>query len=888
MAEQLKIVIDADISKAEKELQSFTADIKQTELALNKFAQSVAKPLVFSFDKSAVQKGVSDLKSELAGIKGVSVPVVPKVEQVNLPNIKPIPLSVIPEVKTVNIPNIKPVPLEVIPKVDAVNIPNIKPIPLEVIPKVDPVNLPNVKPIVLPVIPKVEQANIPQIKPVPLPIIPQVQEIKVPTIKPLIIPVNIDDSQVFKLSQTIQVLESKIGSIKGSISVETDIRKIVLYNKELQSLEDEVKLLKTLGKTGFENFFVPSKAIQSLKTLEDRVKSFGGGVTRFIPPVISSFEKIPSSVLKASSALQRLPQSSNQATQAMINLGRVVQDAPFGFIGIANNLNPLLESFQRLKTSTGSTGGALKALGSSLLGAGGLGFAVSVASSLLLVFGDRIFGAGKKAKEAAVEIKSISDIIGDATDSVQGDIAKVNALKNAFANTTSFSEQKRVVEELKKTNESYFGQLKAGVSTYNDITIAANAYTQSLVQQAVVKGLQDEISKVSGELRKAQNEYNKLAPAALDAGEALNKSQQAFTNAKNRSGDQSKVLKTLQADVNRLSIIYNGLNSRLGESGKSVVEFNKDLTDLTSEINRQVGIQLNFKPLDKPKKDFKDATDDILSRARAFVKEFGDVFVLPDLEVSFTNTDKIVKEKSIELLKNVDSFLKGNIKALQIRIPVETNFDLIPEPTEVITKEIQDNFLKSIGIQVDIPVEPKIILTDIDKKIADSKLDLRKKFSIFGDLGFKEFAKIDFSNVNAGIEKGTKLFNDMLAVAQTLQQSIGQGLTGAFNAVFDAVLEGKNVFKALANAVKELVVGTIKAIAQMLILKLVTNLIFPGGGAAGGAIAKAVGGQANLFGLGNQIGSRAFTNTLQVVVTGQLSGQNILLSGQRAANSGSR
>jgi hypothetical protein len=49
----------------------------------------------------------------------------------------------------------------------------------------------------------------------------------------------------------------------------------------------------------------------------------------------------------------------NQASNALMNLGRIAQDAPFGFIGIQNNINPLLESFQRLKAETGSTSAAL-------------------------------------------------------------------------------------------------------------------------------------------------------------------------------------------------------------------------------------------------------------------------------------------------------------------------------------------------------------------------------------------------------------------------------------------------------------------------------------------------------------------------------------------------
>lgn len=80
-----------------------------------------------------------------------------------------------------------------------------------------------------------------------------------------------------------------------------------------------------------------------------------------------------------------LKKGSNEAAFALGNLGRVAQDAPFGFTAISNNLNPLLESFQRLKVETGSTKGALSALGSSLMGAGGLGFALSAVSAAVVL-----------------------------------------------------------------------------------------------------------------------------------------------------------------------------------------------------------------------------------------------------------------------------------------------------------------------------------------------------------------------------------------------------------------------------------------------------------------------------------------------------------------------
>ena len=71
-----------------------------------------------------------------------------------------------------------------------------------------------------------------------------------------------------------------------------------------------------------------------------------------------------------------------QTTQAFTNLSRVVSDAPFGFIAIQNNIEPLLQSFQQLKIQTGSTSGAVQAFLGGLIGGGGLLFAFSAISSI--------------------------------------------------------------------------------------------------------------------------------------------------------------------------------------------------------------------------------------------------------------------------------------------------------------------------------------------------------------------------------------------------------------------------------------------------------------------------------------------------------------------------
>jgi hypothetical protein len=127
-------------------------------------------------------------------------------------------------------------------------------------------------------------------------------------------------------------------------------------------------------------------------------------------------------ITNINTAMGNTAKRSGDATQSLVNLSRVAQDAPYGFIGIANNINPLLESFQRLQKESGSTGNALKSLAGGLIGAGGLGLAVGIASSLLVTYSKEIAeffnGPTEKLKKFREELNKLNQdiykIVGEA------------------------------------------------------------------------------------------------------------------------------------------------------------------------------------------------------------------------------------------------------------------------------------------------------------------------------------------------------------------------------------------------------------------------------------------------------------------------------------------
>src|ERR1051326_8572218 len=71
-----------------------------------------------------------------------------------------------------------------------------------------------------------------------------------------------------------------------------------------------------------------------------------------------SLTKFGTSSARANKALEGLSKKSSQAGTALLNTGRVIQDLPFAFNNfgsIANNLDPLFESFTRLREQAKAT-----------------------------------------------------------------------------------------------------------------------------------------------------------------------------------------------------------------------------------------------------------------------------------------------------------------------------------------------------------------------------------------------------------------------------------------------------------------------------------------------------------------------------------------------------
>ena len=305
--------------------------------------------------------------------------------------------------------------------------------------------------------------------------------------------------------------------------------------------------------------------------------------------------------------------SSNQAGNALTNLGRVAQDAPYGFIGIQNNLNPLLESFQRLKADSGSTGGALKAMAAGLMGPAGLGIALSVGSALLLTFGDKLFGVKEKTEQTNKASEEYTRKLKEQSDEATRAIVSVSNLVAAgISEQASLKQKKEILKELNKISSQYFGGLKIEKGEITGLVQAYQMYAENLYKVARAKGAAQQVEELSNQLLKSTTRVKDLT----DKLTTLNNVQSLVGGPKAAAkkfdeidGILGKVLYS-QEDIQRISeltgIQESKVNNLLSQSLKSKTEelrLTAQILDLSKFANQETLTGLTDTK-EKAKKEF--------------------------------------------------------------------------------------------------------------------------------------------------------------------------------------------------------------------------------------------------------------------------------------------
>ena len=237
---------------------------------------------------------------------------------------------------------------------------------------------------------------------------------------------------------------------------------------EVQIGADVSDLLKKLNLTEKELKELAITAAKTGKTVEQVLKESGKGGKAF-----------QQGTQLATKGMNDLGKSTANAVPTLTSFSQVIQDAPYGIRGVANNITQLTSQFGYLSKSSGGAVGALKAMGASLIGPAGILFAVSAVTSLLVSYGDEIGNiiAGNSDLEASQKrvTKAVNEFYG-------GQVAQLNSYVSILENVNTTEEQrKEITEELIKTVPSL---TKADFAYGNNLDIVKQKIGQYVLAQA--------------------------------------------------------------------------------------------------------------------------------------------------------------------------------------------------------------------------------------------------------------------------------------------------------------------------------------------------------------------------------------------------------------------
>ena len=303
-----------------------------------------------------------------------------------------------------------------------------------------------------------------------------------------------------------------------------------------------------------------------------------------IASVKKSLNDLKTASKDSGSAIAGMAPKVANGGNALMQFSRIAQDAPYGIIGIGNNITSTVEAFGHLKQSTGSTGGALKAMASSIMGSGGILLAVSLLTTGLTYMSqqglsvgdvyDKLTGKFDNAK------KALTDLAVEAAKTAGTEISSLKSLVSVAQNDTKSREDRLIaVRKLQDMYPAYFGNLSTETILNGNLTGVVNQLAGALKERARAAAL----SGKAGE----------LASKELGTQEKLRDTYQEIFRllGAKTSAEQLKIISRLNSgnlDLSRrqLDMLSTIDGFKLLSLQKSYIDLRSELVGINSELNK--------------------------------------------------------------------------------------------------------------------------------------------------------------------------------------------------------------------------------------------------------------------------------------------------------------
>jgi len=500
--------------------------------------------------------------------------------------------------------------------------------------------------------------------------------------------------------------------------------------------------------------------------------------------------KIGEAANVANKGLQNVSKNSAQAGNAVLNLGRIAQDSAFGFIGIANNIEPFIQSIKSLKSSTEVGTSATKAFFGALAGPAGIGVLIGAIS----LFDAYINGYGIFANKAKVAEKAQKDF-NEELNKVKAPALAAGVQLQAFVDIAANSalplaQRNKALEEGNKILGDYGTKLTLANVASEAITAQTKLFTKALVEQAVAAKLADRVADLTIKQAEAIKKYSDAVKAAPKFDPSILQSATAF------GGDIRGVNQFLagQKQIKSAATEYKNVTSDLINTQNLANETTAKSTSLFGQLGTKTkdaaeATKANAKALKEQNKELKDAN----KSAAEFEKEFQSVInPIQKLTETLSNRTQSVTSKLIIATQDLKDLLLLNLNTEQQTLAIQQQKLVLAEKAKI-----------AANISA-MPTTASAKLTENVKPVTAGT-----------DAAAEEQRLANLKAISTQVSNITTAF---------------QLLAPVIEAAFGALKGGENATENLKVAIKNLLKELLKAAILSAVISLVT------GGAAGGGV----------------------------------------------------
>ncbi|SEG75795.1 hypothetical protein [Sphingobacterium lactis] len=557
-------------------------------------------------------------------------------------------------------------------------------------------------------------------------------------------------------------LQNRLAQLKLNLENATDIQSISKYNIRIRNTQDEIERLKNLG-------------LQTSNSL----KNIGS-----------------SSVTKGIDQYSRSLRGSN--TVAM-EFNRIIQDAPFGMMGISNNLTQLTDNYKTYAQSVrqaaleqgksisnfqifkGAVAGILSPINLFSLG-------ISAVTSGLILYQQWQQRAKKatketsdKFKELAENLNNISATMYKAAQSSGNEVAQLNALYKITTNVNqSTTARKKAAKELIDQYPALFGKFSQEQVMLGRAKTAYDEVSKSIIATARAQAAYGRIGeKASQQL--AIDETNRSLQKEISLLDVAIKRQESLTTAGQSVGAAAEAVES--GNVRKLNDLYEQRSNILNQVTGNLL----DRAKIQEDINQLEGFAVTnqaktIATTEKAEKKTKDYTDSI---AKLMAELNGGALSEYDRRIYEIN---IKYEGIFETIKKIgttsrqqDAFgLATQAKRFEI---LRAQAERFVETTANL-KAINVGGLSNPDVNIPITLNPTL-------------------------------ANGAYEKVTSDLELGTESLVDR--VNSVLSSGISNGLTGMFNNIGEAMATGGNVMQAIGDSLVSGLSNLAKQIGEQMI-----------------------------------------------------------------------